>query len=297
MVREERSHFLFALEIFLLRVMEPVGFEYLLARVQADEVVVHRAVLLVDEVHVVGGNHLDTHLSGEPEYFLVAPLLCLIDILRQSGDLGLVEHHFEVIILPEEVLVPFDRLPGSPQVTGQDILRNLSRKAGGTAYQAFVVLFQYLVADPRLVVEALDEACRNDLHQVPVAIEVLGQQDKVVVLVVLRVLDLVVVMAGDIHFAADDRLHGTVLSGILEKLLHAVHIAVVGDGQGRHTHFLSPVEQGFDRRKAVKYGILCMDVQMYESHDRRLFFSTNIPKKAVLSKGKLSTNSIFYVYS
>ena len=89
----------------------------------------------------------------------------------------------------------------------------------------------------------------------------------------LAILDLRIVMARHIDLAPDDRLDlemsGSlvhVLACELEELLDSVHIAVVRDGQGRHTHLLSPVEQGRDRRETVKNRVLRVDVKVYKSH-------------------------------
>ena len=66
-------------------------------------------------------------------------------------------------------------------------------------------------------------------------------------------------MPGDVHFAPDDRLD-FVLLGLfvavlvreLEEFLDTVHVAMVGDGKGRHSHRLGPVEKSGYRREAVE---------------------------------------------
>ena len=54
------------------------------------------------------------------------------------------------------------------------------------------------------------------------------------------------------------------LLGHVVELLHAVHVAVVGDGQTRHAQLLGPLEKLFDVGKPVEHGILRMDVKVYE---------------------------------
>ena len=98
------------------------------------------------------------------------------------------------------------------------------------------------------------------LYQVLVAFIVLGQEDEVIVSPVLVVLQPVVVMARDIDLAADDGLHRRVLRGKLEELLDTVHVAVVGDGQGRHAELFRTLEQLGDGGESVKDGVLGMDV-------------------------------------
>ena len=64
MVGEQGRHFLLALEVLLLGVVEARFLEYLLAGVQADQVVVGRTILFVHEMDVVGGHDLDSGLLG-----------------------------------------------------------------------------------------------------------------------------------------------------------------------------------------------------------------------------------------
>ena len=182
MAWEQGRHLLLALEVLLLRVVETRLLVDLLASVQADEVVVRRAVLLVDEVHVIRGDHLDSHLLGELEYSLIANLLLVVNLQRESRNLRLVEHHLKVIVVSEYIPVPLDRLSRLVHLSCDDVLRDLARKACGAANQVLVVLLDDLVRDSRFaVVKAFDVPQRHDLHQVLVPFEVLGQQDEVVI--------------------------------------------------------------------------------------------------------------------
>ena len=270
MVREERRHLLLTLEILLLGVAQTIGLVDELARIEADEAVVGGTVVLVDEMDVVRGDNLDAMLLGEfKEDGDILPL-ALPDVERNTRHLRLVVHHLEVVVLPEEAFVPFDGLRRGVQIPGEDVLRDLAGHAGGAADEVLVVFLQHLVADPRLaVVHTLDVARRNDLHQVPVAIVILGQEDEVVVALVGAVLDLMVVPARDIDFATDDGLDVRVLLGELEELLDAVHVSMVGDGQTGHAELFRPVEQVLDGGLAVQDGILGMYVQVNEGHNQR----------------------------
>ena len=58
MCREEGCHFLFAIQVFLLGVVETVFVINVGVGGEADEPVVCRSVLLFHEMHVVGGNDL-----------------------------------------------------------------------------------------------------------------------------------------------------------------------------------------------------------------------------------------------
>ena len=299
MVWEQCRHLLLALQVLLLGVVKARLLVDLLAGVQTDKMVVRRAVLLVDKVDVIRGDHLDTHLLSQLEYSFIADLLLLVDIPRESRNLGLVEHHLKVVVVSEDPLVPLYRLSRLVHLSGDDVLRDLARQTGGTADQILVVLLDDLVGDPRLaVIETFDVTLRHDLHQVFVAVEVLGQQDEVIIGFVLAVLDLRVVVACHIDLAPDDRLDlempGSLVHMLaceLEELLDTVHVAVIRDGQGRHPHLLGPVEQGRDGGESVKNRILRVDVKVYKSHGDKSFFQAPSqtrpsPDKRLPTKGE-----------
>ena len=130
MVREHRSHLLFALEILLLGIVKSVGVINKSVGSQADESVMHRTVLLSYEVDIVGGNHLHIVLASELEDGRDIAEFLVESLKAQSGHLGLVEHHLEVIIIPEHIFVPFYGLFRAFDVTGQNLFRNLSAHAG-----------------------------------------------------------------------------------------------------------------------------------------------------------------------
>ena len=274
MVWEQSGHLLLALQVLLLGVVKARLLVDLLTGVQTDKMVVRRAVLLVHKVDIIRGHNLDSRLGGEPEYSFIADLLLLVNIPRESRNLGLVEHHLKVVVVSEDPLVPLYRLSRLVHLSGDDVLGDLAGKAGGAADQILVVLLDDLVGDPRLaVIETFDVTLRHDLHQVFVAVEVLGQQDEVIIGFVLAVLDLRVVVACHIDLAPDDRLDlempGSLVHMLaceLEELLDTVHVAVIRDGQGRHPHLLGPVEQGRDGGESVKNRILRVDVKVYKSH-------------------------------
>ena len=87
-------------------------------------------------------------------------------------------------------------------------LGDFALQAAGQADQSLGVLGQKLLADARLVIEAVQRSLRGDLDQVAVAFFVFGQHQQVVVGVALgrRALDVVVVLLADVKLAADDRL-------------------------------------------------------------------------------------------
>ena len=139
-----------------------------------------------------------------------------------------------------------------------------------------MVLLNNLVAHSGFsVIESFYETQGDYVGEVLIALVILGKENQVVICPVLIVLKLGIIVPGNIHLAANDRLY-LVLLGLLvpmfvrklEELLYSVHVAMVCNGQGRHAHGLCPVEQGGYRREAVEYGVLRVDVKMYEGHFR-----------------------------
>ncbi len=102
-------------------------------------------------------------------------------------------------------------------------------------------------------------SCRDDLHEVLVSVVILGKEDKVIIPAVGFVFQLVVEF-GDIDLASDNRLYRWMLCREFEKLLDAVHVAMVRDGKTRHPELICTVEQILNRRLSIEYGIVRMYV-------------------------------------
>ncbi len=65
MVREQGRHLLFALQVFLLGIMQPVGIRQFLSSIQANQMVMCRAVVLVHEMHVIRRDYLHAKFRGQ----------------------------------------------------------------------------------------------------------------------------------------------------------------------------------------------------------------------------------------
>ena len=272
MVGEQRGHLFLALEEFLLGVAEAFRIVDVGVGGQADEAVVRRAVLLADEVDVVGRHHFHAQFFGQREEDGIDFHLGPVHIVVDARHFRLVLHHLQIIVVAEHLFVPADGFAGGVDVPVHDVAGNLAGQAGGAADQVLVVLLDHLVRHARRIVEPVDVPFRADLHQVLVAFVILGQQGEVIVAAVVVVLEVMVVMPRHIHFAADDRLDDGLLVrvevalvvGKLEELLHAVHVAVVGDGQGRHVQLAGAGEQFLNIGKTVENRVLRVDVKVYE---------------------------------
>ena len=278
MVREQCRHLLLGLQVLLLGISEAVYIVNVGIGSQTDKPVVGLAVLLAHEVDVIGRDDLHAMLFGQVEDDLVVLLLLLIHLERKSRNLRLVQHHLQIIVILEHPLVPLYGLFRACDIAVENHSRNLSCHTGGRADDVLVVLFNDLVRNPRLVVHTLDMSRGHDLHKILVPVVVLGQQDKVVIALLL---DLVVSL-GHVDFASDDRLYGRVLRRELEKLFHAVHVAVVSDRKTGHTKLFGSVEQVFDRRLAIKNRILGMDVKVYEGHNSSFVKENKVTKNSVI---------------
>ena len=119
-------------------------------------------------------------------------------------------------------------------------------------------------------VESFGPGLRYNLDKILVACKVFGQNDKMAACVFF--VDLLVErFERDIHLASHDSLEllvffalGVDFLDVVGELLDAEHIAVVGDGDARHSVGYSLVNQVFDGRLTVEKGVLCVDVEMYE---------------------------------
>ena len=69
----------------------------------------------------------------------------------------------------------------------------------------------------------------------------------------------------DVHLAADDRLHALLLHGVVE-LDRAEHVAVVGDGAGRHAQLGDALGQLLGPAGAVEEGVFGVEVEVNEGH-------------------------------
>ena len=266
MFGEQRQHFLLALKILLLGVSQTVLFVYELVGGKADEPVVGGAVLLADEVYVVGGDDLHPVLFGEAENLFGVALLHLVGFEAEPRDLRFVKHDLEVIVLAEDFFVPLNGLGGSFFVAVEDMLRNFPDHARGRADEPFMIFFYDFVAHPRAVVHTFDVGLGDDFHQVLIAFVILGQKNQMIVFRVGLVLQVVVVASGYVYLAAYDGLYRGVFLGEFQEFLHPVHVSVVGYGKTAHAELLGSFEEIFYGRLAVQDGVLCMYVQVNEGH-------------------------------
>src|SRR4029079_13450509 len=92
----------------------------------------------------------------------------------------------------------------------RELCRDLAAKHPRERDEPAVQLAEQLLVDAWLVVEALTEAGRDQLAEMPVSVSIRREEDQVVVAARLVVVDpprlLVPALWRDVHLAADDRL-------------------------------------------------------------------------------------------
>ena len=264
MIREQRGHLLFALQILLERVPHPIRI------VQADQPVVRRRVVGHDEMHVVRRDVLDAVFGRQPQDHFVDLFLVLVHLRVDPRVTARMQLQFEVVILSENRLKLLDDAVRLVDIPVHDRLRKLPAETGRAADNPVMVQPQQLFIHTRTVIESLDKGVRNDTRQVMIPFQVLGQQDQVVAAVVLAAF-VETAAARNVHLASEDRFD-PLFFGRIVKLLHAEHVAVIGNRQRRHAQFFGAFEQRFDRSRPVQDRILGMYVQMCKlSHFRFAF--------------------------
>ncbi len=129
-----------------------------------------------------------------------------------------------------------------------------------------MIALQYLKIHARLVIEAVREACGNNADQILVAHIVLTQQHQMIIAVLS--LGKLPVKAGtrcQIDLTAKNGMN-SLLQRFLIKIDHAVHHAVIGDGQRIHPQLLYPLEHLRDLAGAIQKTVAGMGMQVCKAH-------------------------------
>ena len=217
-------------------------------------------------MHVVGRYDLDAYLPRQlDEKGVDLLLLGYTVVLKFDIEIPFLEH------VPQHDRVLLRALV----VTREEKPRDPARQTRRQTDHAFRVLFEQFYIDARLVIEAVDVGEAVHLHEIAVAVVVLGDQKKVVE--VRRSARLLVHVLAGVELATDDRLQILVL--LLARAVHseyAEHIAVICDRDAGHTFGASRVEKGEllalgKSRRAVQKAHIRVHVKMHERLDGRFF--------------------------
>ncbi len=226
-VLEHAIHLVVALDEELRALkLHPRGIVNRLARLNAQHHILRMRIVLAKIVAVVGRH------QRQPEI--------LLQLEKSRMDLVL---HRQALILNLEIKIVLaenvDKSSGSRArsivLPFHQPLRDFTFQASRKPDQSARMLRQKLLAHSRLVIKAVQRSFRRNLHQIAVALFVLGQHQQMVVGVAVgrRALDVVIILLADIKFAAHDRLHASVIRRI-HKMHGAKNISVVGHGHGGH---------------------------------------------------------------
>ena len=259
-----RAHLVGTLDVEVVAVeLHPLLVAEGLAGADAEQDFVREGVVLREVMRVVRGDEAQSGLLAEARHHRHDLLLV--------GDAVILDLEEEVV-RAEDVFVLQRGVFGLGVVAAGERLRNLAFQARRENDQPFAMLAQQLLVDPRLVIKALGVSSRDELDEVLVARVVRREDDEVIVRagVGLAILDAGLVEAravGDVHLAADDRLHLLLLHGVVE-LDRAEHVAVVGDGAGRHAQLGDALRQLFGPAGTVEEGVFGVEVEVSERHQR-----------------------------
>ena len=259
---KERAHLLLAFQIELVgREFHPILVLNGVVGLDAQQDAVHPAVLPFDIMAVIRRHKRNPRLLRQSEKLRIDELLLADPVILKLQ---------KEIPVPENLLIAQGGLFGRGVIVRGKLPRNLPRKAGRKRDQAFAVLLQKLRVDARLAVEALDPRFRNQRHQILIAGVVFAEQHQMIRLRIQLVDPVEARAARHIDLAPDDRLD-PVLFRRAVKIDHAVHDAVVGDGDGLLPLPAHGFHQAADPAGSVQQAVFRMKMQMNESaHDSPL---------------------------
>ena len=254
-VREERRHLGRRLHVEVVGVeLHPVRRVEVVAGPDAEQDVVRLRLVLADVVEVVGHDQREAGLRRQAEQLLVEPVLV--------GHAVVLELEVEAV-LPEDVAVLAGEVAGQLPVLDLERLGDLAGQARRQPDQPLAVPGEVLAIDARLVVVAVDVGVGDEPAQVPVADEVLGEEDQVEGLGVGLALLVGHRPAGDVRLDPDDRLDALRPRRLVEGD-RAVQGAVVGDGHRIHAQLGRRVDQLRDPAEAVEQAEFGVDMEVRE---------------------------------
>ena len=205
-------------------------------------------ILLIGVVNIIG------YHQGNPGFFMQTKHALIHQLLLR---IAVVLHFQEEIPLSENAFIAKCRLLcllilRKPQVSGY-----LSRKAGRQGNDSLMVLFQNLIVHPGLIVIALGEAQRHQLHQVVIACIIFRKKHQMIVSG-LSLLDKTLLHGTtQIDFRTQNRMNPLLLC-LFIKVNDTVHNPMVCKGNGVHPQLLHPGNHLRNLSGAVQQTIAAM---------------------------------------
>ena len=275
-VGEHFVHLLARLKPFLLRIEHAVGVVEVLSGGKAEQVVVGFGVVLIDKVAVVGADQLDAVFLSQLHQHLVGLLLqregLAVGALMRVAHL--VALKLQIVVVAEQILIPFNGFPCSCDVVLQNLRRHFACYTCRADDKVLMILLQVLAVSTRTHVIAVHPCARHQLDEVLVSVVVLGEDDEVIASHVAFLLHTVRLLAVcHVHLASEDGLERLLalllqltvhLVAVVEQLFHAEHIAMIGYRHTAHAVGNGLVDELLNGRLAVEERVVRVDVQMYE---------------------------------
>jgi hypothetical protein len=252
---EEPAHLGGTFEIDVRRVDHPVGVVRPLARADRAQAVVSLMVFLQEKMHIVRRHEADAHLRRQLDQ--ARPHARVVALVALQLD--------EEPLRAKNLQVALGGLPGRFPVAARHRGRDLALETGTGADQPFLTLGENLLVDTRPVVKPVEIAGAGQLEQIPVAGEVLRQQNQMVRRIGNGGLRPVEPAARrDVGLDPDDGLdvRGP---GLGIELDRAEHVAVVRDGHRVHAQLLALLEEPLERDGPVEQGILAVQMEVCKS--------------------------------
>jgi hypothetical protein len=215
-------HLFGGLDVELLRVeLEALGIVHRSGGLYAQKDLMCARILVLDVVRVVGRDQRDVEVFLEPEHrfgyrFVGSETV----ILNLQEEVSAAKHGLEVACgLLRLVVFAFD-----------DVLRDFAGETSGETDQAFSVFGEEVLADARLLVEAVQSSFAGEANQVAIASFVFGEDEQVVVLRVrIGALAAMIFFLADVELAAKNGAKIFLLHR-LKEVHGAEDVAVVGHG-------------------------------------------------------------------
>ncbi|CAB4835646.1 unannotated protein [freshwater metagenome] len=265
---EHVAHLRGGLEVVLVAgELEAIGVAHERTRLHAQQRVVGDRVVTMHVMAVVGGEQRRFDAAREVEQHGIGAVL--------FGD-ALVLDLDEEVVATKDVLEPGCLGDRSFHVAPHERLKHVSAEAPCGGDEPLAVVGQRLPVDAGLVVVALHVGARRQLDEVLVADVVLGQEREVVVElgpavgVAARVVDpaatsrtLVAALVRHVRLGAEDG-RNALLAALLVEVEDAIHVAVIGDAEGRLPVRRSSRDQLAYARRAIEHRELGVDMQMGE---------------------------------
>ena len=235
---------------------------------------------------IVRSDIFNSILCGKLQNDSIHPLLILIHLGIAARISALMQLHLKVIIVSENLLKFLHYRFGFSPIAMHDGLGQLASQTGRTTDNPFVISAQQLLIYARMIIVTLRKCIRDHLGQIVVACLVFGQKNQVMSPIFTSPFFVKTAARCDIHLTTQNRFD-TLFDRCIVKLFHSEHIAVVGNGECRHTKGIGPLQKRFDGRGSIQNRILCMYMKM-----NKLTHKTSFPNSlAKITKPDTSPNS------